>query len=72
MPKTPAADPCNLLRLVRSIQRREGKNGCFGLYNSRCGHQVCPWKEFCINWRRKGTEERPAGEAYSELESHKR
>ncbi len=49
----PSADACDILRLVRSIQRRKGEADCFGRYNPDCRKQPCTWQQYCIEWTRE-------------------
>jgi hypothetical protein len=57
----PSLNACDLLRLIRSFQRRGGGVGCFGMYSGLCGCRSCTWEKFCIDWTRQ-TGASPEGE----------
>jgi hypothetical protein len=41
-------DFCDLARLIRSLQRLEGKAECFGTGQSSCEGICCAWREYCL------------------------
>ena len=41
-------DFCDLARLIRSLQRLEGKPECFGTGQPSCESIGCTWSEYCL------------------------
>lgn len=41
-------DLCDLVRLIRSLQRLEGQPDCFGTAVRFCGRTECIWREHCL------------------------
>lgn len=41
-------DYCDLIRLIRSLQRLEGNPECFGTAGNSCEHTLCAWREYCL------------------------
>jgi hypothetical protein len=41
-------DFCDLIRLIRSLQRLEGNPDCFGTAGRFCGRAECTWREYCL------------------------
>ena len=41
-------DFCDLARLIRSLQRLEGKPECFGTGRPSCEGVGCAWSEYCL------------------------
>lgn len=41
-------DFCDLIRLIRSLQRLEGHPDCFGTAEQFCGRTECAWREYCL------------------------
>jgi len=41
-------DFCDLVRLIRSLQRLEGHPDCFGTAEQFCGRTECAWREYCL------------------------
>ena len=58
-------DYCDRIHLIRSIQRMEGKDDCFGEKFDECDRvRYCPWGEFCGQIARSAavTDSQPAPE----------
>jgi hypothetical protein len=45
---TLAEDFCDLVSLIRSLQRQEGQPDCFGTGRVSCEHPRCLWREYCL------------------------
>ena len=43
-------DFCDLARLIRSLQRLEGKPECFGTGQPTCEGPCCAWREYCLKF----------------------
>jgi hypothetical protein len=43
-------DFCDLARLIRSLQRLEGKPECFGTGQPTCEGIGCAWREYCLKF----------------------
>ena len=43
-------DFCDLARLIRSLQRLEGKPECFGTGQPTCEGLCCAWREYCLKF----------------------
>jgi hypothetical protein len=43
-----AEDYCDLVRLIRSLQRLEGNPECFGRGQPSCGGSGCAWRDYCL------------------------
>jgi hypothetical protein len=41
-------DFCDLVQLIRSLQRLEGHLDCFGTAENACGRTECTWREYCL------------------------
>ncbi len=41
-------DFCDLVRLIRSLQRLEGNPECFGTAENSCEHSLCAWRDYCL------------------------
>jgi hypothetical protein len=41
-------DFCDLVQLIRSLQRLEGHPDCFGTADHFCGRTECAWREYCL------------------------
>ena len=41
-------DLCDLVRLIRSLQRLEGHPDCFGTAEQFCERSECAWREYCL------------------------
>ncbi len=41
-------DFCDLVGLIRSLQRLEGHPDCFGTAGEFCGKTECAWREYCL------------------------
>jgi hypothetical protein len=41
-------DFCDLVRLIRSLQRLEGHPDCFGTADQFCRHTECAWRDYCL------------------------
>jgi hypothetical protein len=41
-------DFCDLVQLIRSLQRLEGHPDCFGTADHFCGRAECAWREYCL------------------------
>lgn len=41
-------DFCDLVGLIRSLQRLEGQPDCFGTADESCGKTECAWREYCL------------------------
>jgi len=39
---------CDLVRLIRSLQRLEGNPDCFGTVENSCERTECAWREHCL------------------------
>lgn len=40
-------DFCDLVRLIRSLQRLEGNPECFGREEISCKYTLCAWRDYC-------------------------
>ena len=42
-------DFCDLVGLIRSLQRLDGQPDCFGTAAEICGKTECAWREYCLH-----------------------
>jgi hypothetical protein len=43
----------DLIKVIRSIQRIEGKDGCFAMIDTDCGNRICQWRSYCLKELKK-------------------